>query len=138
MKKILIIGGVVIALLLGGSLWTRSLESNNVDVISRNGLHWHPTLTIYVKGEKLEIPQNIGLGAVHQPMHTHDDLPIIHLELSGLVRTEDVILGQFFKNWGKDIRSFGQNMRMTVNGVLNTEYENYMMNDGDAIELHYE
>ena len=95
-------------------------------------------LEIYVKGEKLEIPENIGLGAVHQPMHTHDDLPVIHLEFSGVVHEKDLVLGQFFKNWGKDMRSFGRDMSMTVNGETNSEFENYVMGDGDKIELRYE
>lgn len=110
------------------------------DIISKNSIHWHPELFIYVNGEKQEIPANIGLGAVHQPIHTHDDNKegIIHLEFPGLVRQNDIRLGQFFKNWGKDIRSFGANMKMTVNGEENTEYENYLMQDKDKIELRYE
>ncbi len=138
MKTILIIVGAIALLIVGGTWWSSSINSSDPSVISRSGLHWHPTLTIYVKGEKFEIPQNIGLGAVHSPMHTHDDLPIIHLEYSGIVREKDAMLGQFFKNWGRDMRSFGTNMRMTVNGEENTEYENYIMRDGDKIELRYE
>src|SRR3989344_5256385 len=114
------------------------IDPNDPNVVATNGLHWHPQLAIYVKGEKIEIPQNIGIGAVHQPMHTHDDLPIIHLEFPALVRTQDIMLGRFFEIWGKDMRSFGSNMRMMVNGGENTEYENYIMGDGDKIELHYD
>ena len=102
------------------------------------GLHWHPSLEIYVKGVQQEIPEGIGLGAVHMPMHTHDDLPLIHLEFNGVVRSEDLMLGEFFKNWGRDMRSFGANMRMMVNGVENVEYENYLMHDGDKIQLFYD
>ena len=138
MKNILIITAVIILLLAGGVWWSKSLQSSDPNVISTRGLHWHPTLEIYVKGEKLEIPENIGIGAVHQPMHTHDDLPAIHLEFGGLVREKELMLGQFFKNWGKDMYSFGTNMRMIVNGKENTEYENYIMQDGDKIELRYE
>ena len=101
-------------------------------------MHWHPTLEIYVGDERVEIPRNLGLGAVHKPVHTHDDLPILHLEFNGTVREEDVMLGEFFKNWGKDMRSFGTNMRMTVNGVPNTEFEHYIMRDKDIIELRYD
>lgn len=111
------------------------------DIISRNGFHWHPELAIYVKGEKQEIPANIGIGSVHQPIHTHTDdnkQGVIHLEFQGLARKQDVELGQFFKNWGKDMQSFGTNMRMTVNGQENTELENYQMQDKDKIELRYE
>ena len=138
MKNALIIGGVVLTLLVGGSWWSRGLQDSDLNVISRDGLHWHPTLEIYVKSEKMGIPESIGLGAVHLPMHTHEDLPVIHLEFGGVVREDDLKLGQFFKNWGKDMRSFGSAMRMTVNGVENREYEEYVMGDGDRIELRYD
>ncbi|TSC85641.1 MAG: hypothetical protein G01um10148_1027 [Parcubacteria group bacterium Gr01-1014_8] len=136
--KTILIGGIVILLLIGGAWWTKSLQKSDPDVVSRNGLHWHPTLAIYVKGEKQDIPKGIGLGATHLPMHTHDDLPIIHLEFGSVVRKEDLMLGQFFKNWGKDMHSFGTNVHMTVNGETNTEFENYSMHDKDVIELHYD
>lgn len=138
MKTGIIIGSAVVVLLFGGIGLSRSLQESDPDVLSRRGLHWHPLLVIYVKGEKIEIPQNIGLGAVHQPVHTHDDLPVIHLEFSGMVRREDAMLGEFFRSWGRDMRSFGANMRMTVNDEENAEYENYVMHDGDRIELRYE
>ena len=115
----------------------KTLES---EIISRAGFHWHPELVIYIKGEKQELPENIGIGAIHQPIHTHDDSDkgIIHMEFQGLVRKEDTVIGRFFKNWGKDMRSFGTNMKMTVNGEENTEYENYVMHDKDKIELWYD
>ena len=111
------------------------------DFVSRAPFHWHTELTIYIKGEKQIIPAEIGLGTLHQPIHTHigdNEQGLIHLEFNGVARKEDVMLGRFFKNWGKDIRSFGSNMSMTVNDVANTEYENYVMKDGDRIELKYE
>lgn len=111
------------------------------DIISKNGLHWHPELTIYIKGEKQEIPANIGIsGAVHNPIHTHDDSNqgIIHMEFQGLVKKQDTTLVQFFKNWGKNMRSFGANIKMIVNGHEINEYENYLMHDKDKIELYYE
>ncbi|MEK7634798.1 MAG: hypothetical protein AAB396_02905 [Patescibacteria group bacterium] len=136
------LGSSLFIALIGGIVWyiaTRPpiLES---DIISRNAIHWHPELTIYVKDKKQEIPMNIGIGAIHQPVHTHDDNDqgIIHLEFQGLVKKQNITLGQFFKNWGKDIRSFGANMKMIVNGKENTEYENYIMRDNDKIELRYE
>lgn len=138
MKTGISIGGVVVALLIGSTWLSNSLQNSDPNVLARSGLHWHPLLEIYVKGEKVEIPQNIGLGATHLPVHTHEDLPIIHLEFGGMVRREDVMLGEFFKSWNRDMRSFGSTVRMTVNGKENTEYENYVMRDGDKIELRYE
>lgn len=110
------------------------------EIISRSGIHWHPELEIYVKGEKVEFPANIGIGAAHQPVHTHEDAKagVVHLEFEGLVRKSDTTLGQFFKSWGKDIRSLGVNVTMTVNGQENTDLENYQMQDKDEIVLRYE
>ena len=138
MKNLLIIIGLAVLFLVGSVWWSKGLQKNNPDIVSRNGLHWHPELTIYIKGEKIEIPQNIGIGAIHLPIHTHDDLPLIHLEFQGLVRKDDITLGQFFKNWGKEIQSFGPNVKMTVDGVENIELENYVMQDKDKIELRFE
>ncbi len=135
-----VIGLALVILPIGGLIWysvTRPPIPES-DIVSRNGLHWHPELAIYVKGVKQDIPANLGMGGVEMPVHTHDSTGVIHLEMSGLIRKEDITLGRFFKIWGKDIRSFGTNMTMTVNGKENTEYENYLMQDKDKIELRYE
>lgn len=151
MKTIVISVAVVAVLLVGGVWWSQNLAKSDPDILATAGLHWHPRLAIYVKGEKVEIPENIGVGPAYQgkpsygeggmamtPMHTHEDLPAIHLEYGATVRASDITLGKFFEIWGKDMRSFGSNMHMTVNGEENTEYENYVMHDGDKIELRYE
>jgi hypothetical protein len=152
MKNILIISIIVIVLLGGSIWWSRSLQKNGPEVISRNGIHWHPILEIYVKGEKLVIPPNMGIGTqyVSKPtydpsmrmtaIHTHDDADkgIIHFEFSGVVRKEDIKLSKFFDIWNKDINTFGSNVSMKVNGEFNTQLEDYEMKDGDKIELRYE
>lgn len=107
------------------------------DIVTRDGLHWHPILKIYAKGVEQEIPKDIGLGVVEQPIHTHDANGTIHLEFSGFVPKGDTTLGQFFRVWGKDFNSFGANVKMTVNEKENVEFENYQMRDGDRIELRY-
>lgn len=109
-------------------------------IIAKNGLHWHPKLTIYIKGEKQEIPTDIGLGAVHQPIHTHkEDYKdgVVHMEMSGVVTKEQTTLGNFFRIWGKDF-NFGGNPKMTVNGKENMDLNNYLMKNGDNIEIRYE
>ncbi len=138
LRLVIIVGSVVVFLLIGSTWLSRSLQESNPDVLSRAGLHWHPLLVIYVKGEKIEIPKDIGLGATHLPIHTHDDVPVVHLEFGGVVRKNDVTLREFFKSWNRDMRSLGVNVRMTVNGKENTEYEQYVMHDGDKIELRYD
>lgn len=152
MKNSFIIGGIIIALLIGGVWWSKSLESNNPDVISTRGLHTHPRLFIYVKGEQIPIPQNIGVGTSFSgrprygeggmamtPMHTHDETDgTIHLEFSGPVIREDTKLKNFFVVWGEDMMSFGESVTMTVNGRESIELGEYEMKDGDRIELRYE
>jgi len=138
MKNFISIAVAAVLLFLGAIWWSNSLSSDDLSIITQSGLHWHPLLEIYVKGEKIEIPQNIGLAGVHSPIHTHDDLPIIHMEFSGKVTEEDTKLGNFFKVWGKEFLSFGERVTMTVNGQENTEFENYQMRDGDKIEIRYE
>src|SRR3989338_7359786 len=76
-------------------------ESSVNEIISRAGIHWHPELTILIKGQKQEIPADIGIGIVEKPIHTPDNMGVIHLEFSGLVKKEDVKLGKFFEVWDK-------------------------------------
>lgn len=136
---LILIGGVV--------WWSKSMQTSDPNVVAIKGLHSHPILAIYVKGEKQSIPDNIGIGGQYSslpmgmsPIHTHDDANegIIHLEFSGVVHKDDVTLGEFLKTWGKDINSFGSNVKMTVNGAENSELDKYVMGDGDRIELRYE
>ena len=146
MKNVIIILAVVVVLV-GGIYWSKSMQSNNPDIIATRGLHWHPTLKISVKGEDQIIPANIGIGGQYSslpmgmsPIHTHDDASkgIIHLEFSGVVRREDIRLGKFFEAWGKDIKSFGKIFTVTVNGQPNSDPINYEMKDGDKIVINYE
>ncbi len=129
-------------LVIVGLVWIAASQPKTLqdDILSRSGFHWHPEVTIYIKGIKQDIPENIGIGAVHKPIHTHDDSGqgIVHMEFQGLVRKQNATLGKFLKNWGKDINSFGTNVKMTVNGQDNTELENYVMNDKDKIELRFD
>jgi len=141
MKKLTIIVVVVAGLLIGSVYLSRSLQTKDSNIISTRGIHWHPVVEIYVDGEKQVIPAELGLGAKHEPIHTHTEDAadgVIHLEFDSLVRKSDTRLGNFFRIWDKDIRSFGDNLTMTVNGEDNTEFENYEMQDGDKIELRYE
>lgn len=147
---LLVIGSVII--LLTGTVWWSNSQVNDPTLVSASGIHWHPVLTIFVNGVKQEIPANIGIGPEHASaptydpamkmteIHTHDDANagIIHMEFSGKVTKDDTKLGNFFQIWGKDFNSFGQNVTMTVNGVENTDFANYLMKDKEKIELRYE
>ena len=142
------IGLLLIGLLIAGGWWLLTRPGiSEEEIVSRKGLHWHPELTIIIKGEKQEISANLGLGAVHQPIHTHDTTGVLHVEMQGIVTKDETRLGQFFKIWDKQFSSScifefcnGEEgtVRMFVNGEENKEFENYLMKDKDKIEIRYE
>lgn len=139
--------------ILGGIIWVyvQSGTTENApgnELISRSGIHFHPHLSISIKGKDIPIPMGIGLsGTVHNPIHTHDPDGVIHLEFDGRVTEKDTILKKFFEAWGKDfskdsllgnMTGVGGVVTMFVNGKENLEFENYHMKDGDIIELKFE
>lgn len=145
----IVIGCAVVAAVIGGIVWlgSKSLAPAEDEIIARGGIHWHPELSIYIRGDKQAIPANIGIGVTHNPMHTHDDTGVIHMEFSGLVKKDDTRLGKFFEVWGKRLDSScifefctgpDGTMKMLVNGQENSEFESYMMKDGDKIEIRFD
>lgn len=154
-KKFLIYS--LVSFVLGGGIigggWflvkQKPAEFNSASkVISRNGIHWHADLKIKIFGEYQSIPAGIGLGAaLHQPIHTHNEDGRIHMEYPALVREKDLRLGKFFEIWGKRFdRSCifdycapeEGKLRMLVNGKENFDFDNYIMKDGDQIEIIFE
>ncbi len=105
------------------------------DIVSKNGIHWHPKLSITDKGVPRVIPAGIGLGVVHQQMHTHETDGTIHMEFSGLVRKEDTKLAKFFEIWGEELDK--NDLKMLVNGKEAPEFGDYLMKDKDRVELTY-
>lgn len=141
----------IIILVAGIFLLTKNEDTNVPEdqIVAKNGLHWHPKLTIYINGQKQEFTDNIGLGAVHQPMHTHvEDYKdgVIHMEMEGVVTKDETKLSNFFKVWGKEFSSTQifdkkstaeRKITMAVNGKESKDYGNYLMKDGDKIEIRY-
>ena len=155
-KKIIIGGAIItIVIIVGISvlLSNNSSKSSGItddQIVVRNGLHWHPKLAVYISGKKQEFTESIGLGAVHQKMHTHaEDYKdgVVHMEMQGVVTKEETRLGRFFEIWGKKFsssqifeskNSTDSAVKMLVNGKTNKDFENYQMRDGDKIEIKYE
>ncbi len=141
---VLIVGGGIFSI--GGFLATSPppLES---EIISAQGIHWHTELSITILGQKQVIPANIGLGIAEQPIHTHEEDNIIHLEFAGSVKKDDIQLRRFFEIWN---RQFNQDcifancngaegtVKMFVNGETNFEFENYIMRHEDKIAIVFE
>ena len=147
MKKSYIWIIVVIVLFAGAIIWSRYAVKNDKDIVSKEGLHWHSKMSITINGEKIAIPPNIGITPyVHSPVHTHDEeLGTIHMEFTGLVKKDNLHLEKFFEAWGKrfDIQCIFDNcsrngtISMKVNSVPNSEYGEYVMHDGDLIEIDF-
>jgi hypothetical protein len=121
-------------------------EEAFADKIPKGSIHRHPEVTITIKGQQQTIPPNIGLGRVHQPVHTHDEENILHWEVDRPT-VENMQLGFFFnevwkKTFNKEcIFEFCNgpegNLTMTVNGIDNAEFHRYMPEDGDDIRINY-
>lgn len=150
MKKTIIIIVIVLAVLgLGVILFLQDAKNQPVqgDIISETGIHWHANLAIYIKGEKREIPTDVGLGVVHDPFHTHDTTGQLHLEFNSRVTRQDTKLKEFFDNWNK---AFNSNcifeycsgpegrVKFLVNGQENQQFENYEVKDKDNLEIRFE
>lgn len=142
---ILIIGGGILGL--GLFLVNRPSIQESI-IISRQGIHWHAELSISILGQKQEIPTNIGIGfGGHKPIHTHEADGVIHMEFSGLVKKDDTRLARLFEIWDKKFSidcifdkcngPEGQ-VNMLINGEPNYEFEDYIMRDGDKIEIVFE
>ena len=112
-------------------------------------MHIHPYLTIIIDGEEYEIPSNAGIdtdtcpGAMHMT-HTHDNSGKLHVEN---YTKEDVPLEVFFDVWGKHFNETGifdyrvnetHSMRMTVDGIESTEFDDLLLLDGQSIAIFYE
>ncbi len=114
---------------------------------SKECIHWHTKLSITIFGQKQGIPANIGIGITEQPIHTHEEDNIIHLEFTDLVKKDDIQLGRFFEIWGREFSKdciFANcngpegKVKMLVNGEPNFEFGNYIMQNKDEIEIIFE
>lgn len=138
---------LALAVIIGGGLlfWMSSEPGDSIDdtdIVARKGIHWHPELSIYVNGEKQNIPANVGLIDGHYPIHTHVEdamQGVLHFEFGGVVRTDDLRLKNFFKIWeDKNIETaFGTLERMSVNGEDSVEFGEYVVQSEDKIVLFY-
>jgi|JI10StandDraft_1071094.scaffolds.fasta_scaffold132054_2 hypothetical protein len=159
MKKTIIIVGIV-ALIAGLIYWSgaskrkerselESMSSRDVALRSTTDMateyHIHPELSIFVNGQEMLIPTNLGVKATGMTaIHTHDEKGVIHVEAP---IQKDFTLGDFFAVWGKDFSStklldnaVNENTEIvvTVNGQKVDTYENTILRDKDKIVISYQ
>ncbi len=149
--KSIVLWGVGILIPVALIAWIVSLPKLPEDqILSRQGVHWHATLDIKINGNKTIIPANIGISAASthpDNMHTHAADNIIHIEKSGIVKKDDARLKNFFEVWGQDFSresilgnasNGSTTIKMLVNGAESAEYGEYVVRDGDKIEITYQ
>ena len=122
---------------------TAEAKKMNIDGHKNLALHIHPNLKIIIDGRNETIPANIGLTQnVMKPIHTHDASGKLHIE--GLC-VRNFTLRDFFSIWEKQFNAkciFNYctdkgELKMSVNGKENFEFENYSMKDNDDILIEY-
>ena len=135
---------------------TELIENNNWEIEetclgshSSDISHTHSTLSIFIDEDEISIPQNIGIQDSVCPdgmrgIHTHDDTGRLHIETPSQI---DAPVGAFFNIWGEtfnseqifnNVANSSKEVVMLVNDVNNDEFENYIMLDGDKIEIFYQ
>ncbi len=107
-------------------------------------IHWHPKLKIIINGEDIFIPPGIGLTGEHKPIHTHESDGTLHVE-NQYPTKKNMRLGYFFEVWDKEFTNEciftsctnAGALRMTVNGIENFEFDDYILQEGDKIVIEY-
>jgi len=145
--SVIVISGIVllIASVIKGINYCKTAPAEEINIGEHNNenlkLHIHSDLKIVIDGENQIIPSNIGIGpGIMRPLHTHEVSGEIHME--GPCE-RDFSLRDFFKIWEKEFNSncifdnCNGEIKMTVNGILNKEFENYVIKDEDEIVIQY-
>ncbi len=117
-------------------------------------VHWHASLQVFTCATYREMPKPVGGENAHLGtplLHTHKD-GLIHIE-GRVYKKNDIMFGQYMENIGVrfsndtilnykngDGCSDGKEnkVKMFVNGEENFDYIEYVLNDGDKIEIRYE
>ena len=115
-------------------------------------LHKHVTLSVYVNGLPLTVPEHIGMVQVGKaedpllyadhsldkygmqgmsPLHTHDASGTIHVESNTV---KDYTLGELLDTW-KGLEVNGKTVIASVDGKPVTDFRNIILNDGEKIKL---
>ncbi|MGH2963344.1 MAG: hypothetical protein ACRDL3_14310 [Solirubrobacterales bacterium] len=106
------------------------------------GAHIHPRLAVYLRGEQVPIPVNVGIdpsrpAEMMAGLHTHDSSGVIHVE-----NAAEPTLGQFFEIWGVPLSpeqlgphaaSGSEEVRMWVDGQASRDFGDLVLEDGQEI-----
>jgi hypothetical protein len=155
-RAIFAIAGIVIAGAAGFFLLQPAPETGDFETSGLSfplgNIHWHAAPTVTICGENVPIPTpRIGGHLGSSLLHTHDDAQI-HVE-GTVSNPSQITLGKFMENIGM---KFSQNelldkkngnvcfgsgegkVKLIVNGLENDQFENYVIRDGDQLEMKFE
>jgi hypothetical protein len=124
----------------------RRLDAGVPTMAEGGGDHFHAHLQIYVNGEEVTVPSDIGVDPEQSPtamagLHTHDESGTIHNEAGS-----DATLGAFFAVWGVPFSeqelgpyeaSRSKVVRMWVDGQPSEEFGDLLLEDGQEIVIAY-
>src|SRR3990170_304746 len=111
----------------------------------RLDFHIHVRLSIFVNGQRREVPEGVGIrdGCLYW-LHTHDASGLVHIEAPSPVEFR---LGQFFAVWGEPLGErrlldaapeAGLSVRTLVDGNLyQGDPADVPLTDGEVIVLQY-
>lgn len=108
--------------------------------------HVHALLNVYVDGEQVPVPANIGIdpsSGYHSPLHTHTPDGVIHFEADD---PSPFTLQQVFTMWGVDFSADrlgayvpmdDKTLHVYVNGEPVDEPVDYELQEGDNVVVAY-
>lgn len=108
--------------------------------------HVHALLSVYVDGEQVPVPANIGIdpsSGYHSPLHTHTPDGVIHFEADD---PSPFTLQQVFTMWGVDFSAGrlgayvpmdDKTLHVYVNGEPVDEPVDYELQEGDNVVVAY-
>jgi hypothetical protein len=99
--------GQLAGLMTGSEPWSANLDTlpqrlNQLSLPTFGNplaLHWHSHLDLFVNGNKVTVPADIGFSQqAAASLHTHDETGVIHMETNEA--NARFTLGEFFDVWG--------------------------------------
>ncbi len=157
-KKLMVYGAIGILILAGAGFFLSLPKTQPVNYgiaglsFPLGNIHWHATPALSVCGENIAMPKPVpGQHLGSSLLHLHED-GLFHIEGS-VSSPSQITLGAMMSNIGKnfsqtsllakkngDLCPDGNSgkVRLLVKGNENSEYEDYIIRDGDRIEMRFE
>jgi len=114
---------------------TQNPIQHNIPCLTSEEFHLHSHLTILADGNKINVPNGIGVeSGCTREIHTHDEEGIIHVESD---TDKGYTFTDFLNVWGIQLEQPGYIARLTVNGEFNNNDTNFRLEDGQEILMEY-